>query len=213
MDKCPFCEASWAHTNYCAHCGRDLRRYLYTESKTARAPISSELDLFRVEKLASGKYKLLGLALRPDIAVEHIRIPDCVETIGSDAFAEDPRIKSVEIGDGVTVIETKAFHGCANLSAVAFGSGVQVIGSAAFAHCTALTRLSIPESVEKIGDGAFMACSGLVELSIGKGVAAIGSLAFLACNGLDGREICLPTKTVCKWMSFSDQVRIKRVDG
>lgn len=213
MTQCPACGAEWHGTNFCANCGKDLRHDPLAESKSVRASISSELDLFRIERLPSGSYKVLGLIPGLEADVSHLKIPDCVEIIGESAFLGNTRILSVEIGNGVKVIETRAFQNCKKLSAVTLGSGLRFIGSAAFSHCVELPRLHVPANVVKIGDGAFLACTRLEELTVERGLELIGALAFLECKGLEGKEICIPAETICKWMSFSDNVRVKRVDG
>ena len=90
-----------------------------------------------------------------------ITIPDSVEYIGYDAFANCTNLTSVVIGDSVTSIGEYAFNDCTNLTSVVIGNSVTSIGRGAFEYCYSLTSMVIPNSVTSIGYGAFNGCSNL----------------------------------------------------
>ncbi|MDR2971569.1 MAG: leucine-rich repeat protein [Bacteroidales bacterium] len=66
-------------------------------------------------------------------------IPNCITTIGYDAFRSSPSLTSMTIPNSVTKI-----------------------GVRAFSHCTSLTSITIPRGVTSIGRAAFLGCTNLI---------------------------------------------------
>ena len=70
-----------------------------------------------------------------------IKLPECLEEIGSSVF-----------------------YGCTGLTSITIPSNVKSIGSSAFYGCTGLTSITIPSNVKSIGSNAFYGCTGLTEI-------------------------------------------------
>lgn len=122
-------------------------------------------------------------------ASANVVIPDGIEVIGPNVFADCPGLKSVTIPGSVTSIENNAFQGCTGLTSVTIPSSVTQIGNYAFSQCTGLTSITIPGSVTKIGLSAFSRCTGLTSVTLSEGIREIGGCAFEACTGLTSLTI------------------------
>ncbi len=96
----------------------------------------------------------------------NVTIPDTVERIATEAFADNEVLTSVSIPQSVTKIENSAFL-----------------------NCTALKSLTIPDSVKDIGKSAFSGCSALTLLSIGTGLSNLEAGAFAGCTSLSTAAI------------------------
>lgn len=78
----------------------------------------------------------------------------------------DETLKIFTIPDCVTSIGKQAFYGCGSIKSVTIGNNVTSIGSETFSSCSALTSITIPYSIKFIGDKAFENCNGLVSVYI-----------------------------------------------
>ncbi len=140
-------------------------------------------------------------------ALESIRIPDGVETIGYAAFYHCDGLADVVIPDSVQNIETAAFEKTAwltnwkqsgtgdylivgdgillaykgNNSIVSVPAGVKQIGAEAFKDNKGISKVILPDSVEVIGEAAFQGCSGLAEVEGGNQIKEIRDRAFAEC--------------------------------
>ncbi|MCL2087755.1 MAG: leucine-rich repeat protein [Oscillospiraceae bacterium] len=136
-----------------------------------------------------------------------ITLPDSVENIGVEAFAECAQLTqvtfpnnpnftainmgtfsssgltSVSIPDSVLTIGDMAFYDNSGMSSVTFGDNVMLIGEGAFAQLPLLTDVYLPDSVVIIAAVAFSS-SGVQTVSFGDGVDLIGAGAFADCIDL-----------------------------
>lgn len=145
-------------------------------------PVYSSVD---GNLLSKDKTELLCVPVAK--AVGTYEIPDGVETIGLNAFAETP-ITGVVIPDSVTTIGENAFYYCYNLESVTVPANVETIGVGAFSYCEALTSVTLSEGLETIGDAAFEMCTKLTSITIPDTVTSFGYSAFLS-SGLTSLTI------------------------
>ena len=94
-----------------------------------------------------------GIIIKPS----HIRIPDDVTQIESQAFYYNTDLISIEITEGVETIGDEAFAGCSNLESITFPNSLRTIGNKAFRNCSSLTSIIIPNNIT-IGRDAFKDC-------------------------------------------------------
>ena len=120
--------------------------------------------------------------------VRHVKIPEGIAVIKSEAFCGCSRLKSIVIPDSVTEIGNYAFKNCFALQSVTIPGSVTKIGSRAFQSCGLLQSITIPDSVTKIGEGAFE-YSGLRSITIPDSVTEVGDCAFYHCPGLQSVTI------------------------
>lgn len=143
---------------------------------------------------------------------ENVVIPEDVNLIGEDAFA-DSAVRSVKIPDSVREIEGMAFYNCSNLERINIPSSVTMINNSAFFGCKNLEFIEIPPNVyidsnifrgtkwEKDYPGDFIIVNGVLikykgersKVVIPDKVREIGYCAFAFSENL--KEIVIP-KTV-----------------
>ena len=68
-------------------------------------------------------------------------MPEVLESIGNNAFANCEAVKSFVIPNSVTTIGRNAFQKCKALQTVTIGSSVNTIGRNAFSNCNSLTSV------------------------------------------------------------------------
>lgn len=141
--------------------------------------------------------------------LEHVTIPDGIETIRDSAFAHCTNLKYNEYQDGYYLgndnspyiifmkpmrdvlrsisihkstrfIYGQAFYEYRKILNVVLGNNVEHIGSSAFEY-SGIKTIVIPDSVKTIGSYAF-AWTGLEEITLGKNVTALESGVFSSCN-------------------------------
>lgn len=86
--------------------------------------------------------------------IKNIDIPDSVTKIESSAFWLSA-LESVKIPNNMRTIGNQSFSGCRNLVNVEIPDSVRKIEDGAFFYCTNLLGVKIPNSVTEIEKGAF----------------------------------------------------------
>ncbi|MBR5640214.1 MAG: leucine-rich repeat protein [Muribaculaceae bacterium] len=118
-------------------------------------------------------------------AQESFTLPNTVDTIKSQAFAQNTKLKVLTSEKALKYISNKAFEGCTSLQVLDNMKYVTVIGNHAFAGCTALTTVNGGERLNSIGSGAFLNCNNLREFPFCHGMLTnIGTQAFKGCSSL-----------------------------
>lgn len=117
-------------------------------------------------------------------------IPDGVEKIGTNAFAEQKNLNSVKLSESVTTIGRRVFYKCNNLTQIDFSENLEYIGDEAFYGCEGLSEIKIPESVKNIGACAFEHCKNVTKITLPKNIKIIEAGTFHSCFSLS--EINIP---------------------
>ena len=112
-----------------------------------------------------------------------ISIPGSVESIGDRAFQNCAKLTTVELHEGLKTIGYQAFCGCKKLQNITLPNGITAISGHAFEGCTALTKLDIPESIESLREAVF-ACAGLTSAILPNGLKVIPDGLFSQCKSL-----------------------------
>jgi hypothetical protein len=117
-------------------------------------------------------------------------VPDCVKTIGDDAFFGCSGLTNITIPGSVTNIGTDAFVDCPSLTDInvnplnpAFSSLNGVLFNKNRSTLLAFPGgdsggYAVPNRVTTIGNAAFYGCSGLTNIAIPRSVTSIGDQAF-----------------------------------
>lgn len=128
----------------------------------------SETELYFSQEIGTLTRTLLSAGINPinhlkwipysylygDSSITSINIPDSIEFIDSEAFADCSALESVTLGKKVSVIYYGAFEKCSNLTSVKLNEGLLEIGQYAF-RGTGVTELIIPSTVTSIDVQAF----------------------------------------------------------
>lgn len=106
------------------------------------------------EEIDGKKVKVLGGFAGKNL--REIIIPDSVESIRFQAFAQCYNLRKVYWSDNITEIEDAAFDNCIKLQLNTLPENLKKIGGSAFSNCGKITEITIPKTVEEIGGYAFL---------------------------------------------------------
>lgn len=93
---------------------------------------------------------------------EYVVIPNGVEEIGIEAFANCESLKGVEISSSVIDIERYAFFNCTGLEEVIIPKNVEYISAFSFKGCTNLKRVEILGKTSELYCEPFNGCDDVV---------------------------------------------------
>ena len=128
------------------------------------------------------------------IGLEHVVIPDGVETLGDYSYA-NISVDSIVLPPSIKSIGFSAFANCENLKCVKLPNNLKIIGDKAFNECKNLASLQLPYSLTSISEAAFRNCVNLKKLYLPESLCVIGSNAFYGCTGLT--DIYSASKSPC----------------
>lgn len=149
------------------------------------------------------------LILCPDGKSGDYTIPDCVTTIGEEAFEWCIKLTSITIPDNVTTIKDRAFYNCSSLTQIKVSSDNQTycdIDGVLFSKDKKKLILCpngksgkyiIPDSVTTIASRAFKWCIRLTSIIIPANTTNIENHAFEWCNSLTEIKVNNDNKTYC----------------
>lgn len=132
----------------------------------------------------------IGVYAFSQSGLESIVIPNSVNTIAYNAFANCQNLLTVKLPESITQISFDLFKQCTKLQKIEIPSSVEVIRSESFNGCVSLSEVKIPNTVWKIEHGAFCGCSTLEHIDIPESVTNIEWSAF-GNSGL--RSIVIPS--------------------
>ena len=121
--------------------------------------------------------------------IRSIVLPDSVERIGSNAFADCDKLEEIEWSEGLKEIDLAAFNYCSSLKEVILPETVEKIETAAFEECTSLKNICFSEKITEI-PAYLLAGTGIEEITIPDTVTTIGEYAFKDCADL--KKIVIP---------------------
>lgn len=131
--------------------------------------IPAVLDGFKVTRIGDGAFWK---------SYKKVTLPDTVESIGSQAFLNNEKLRSIRMPSNLKQIKDFAFSGCSALTEVEFNKKLTYIGSYAFKDCISLRKVTLPSPRYKLKEGTFQGCFKLRSVSLGNGVSEIGDRAF-----------------------------------
>ena len=139
------------------------------------------LDFGNNSKLSS-----IGNNAFENMAVNSLKIPNSVISIGEAAFRSCKNLTSLEMSNNITKISKYAFSNCISLTSLEIPSSVTSIGEDAFYGCSNLKALNFEEksNLTTISKNAFYNCTSLTSLEIPSSVTTIGEKAFYDCSNL-----------------------------
>ena len=118
--------------------------------------------------------------------ITKITLPETVRYIENAAFWGCKSLVSVNIPNGVEKICDNTFADCTALEKITIPNSVKSIERRAFYNCNSLRFLEIPEIVEVIGDNAFALCDALITIALPGSLKSIGN-NIVSAGGATGK--------------------------
>ena len=147
-------------------------------------PSLMRLNLYEVESLIDGVYKIPGNAFYNKKTLSKCMLPEKLERIEDDAFSSTSLTGTVQLPEGLKYV---AGFGATKITNVQFPSTLEVIGQNAFHNCNSLMcEISLPHSLKRIEDRAFDGSAIKGNLVLPENLEYIGDNAFYECDGLTG---------------------------
>lgn len=111
-----------------------------------------------------------------------VTLPESLNTLGDQAFANCTKIESITIPANVETIGS-AFFGCSGLKNVDIKADLKALGNNAFYNC-ALDTITLPANLESIGMSTFSGNKNLTGITLPASLKSIGMMAFYGCTGI-----------------------------
>lgn len=154
------------------------------------------------------------LANLPNTSSYNYIYPAFIDTIASNEWQNDTRLKSVEVTEAITSLGNNLCNGCTSLERAIFKPSVTNSGTSTFGLCSALTDLEIGgDTLTTLGlnfaknctslvnltitaplttlansgntnNGVFRGCSALTSIDLPDTLTTIGGSAFYGCSSL-----------------------------
>ena len=153
------------------------------------APLRPELTL-EGTTLTGFRFREYGKWIPEQTRRMILAIPDCVDSLGSEAFRGWKALRHVRLGPQTVSLGYGVFSGCTALETAVLPEGMQKIPLTAFADCTSLRKVSLPDTITRINQDAFKNCGALEALELPAALETIEDAAFWGCRGLSA--VCLP---------------------
>lgn len=107
-------------------------------------------------------------------------IPDGIEEISENAFADCKNLVSVDFPPTLKKIGDGAFCGCTKLAQIDL-SYVRILGAYSFSECLSLKSVILGENIGYLPNGVFSDCVKLEEISLPESITYIGCDCFKKC--------------------------------
>lgn len=88
-------------------------------------------------------------------------IPDCVRTIGREAFFGCIDLETVTLPQGLRRVEDYTFTDCRSLKNILWSDSLEYIGVRGFGHCDSLTAMILPATLEQLDKMAITNCPNM----------------------------------------------------
>lgn len=89
-----------------------------------------------------------------------------IKKIGSSTFTNHRELITVDIPDSVETIETQAFAQCVKLAITELPSALKEIASNAFFNCPGLTSIKFRSTLDSIASNSFNSCTNLLNIYV-----------------------------------------------
>lgn len=119
--------------------------------------------------------------------LKKVVLPSSVKTIEKGAFRDCWNLVQINIPSGITKIDDEVFCGCDSLQSILLPQGLMTIGKSAFEGCSELDNVEMPVTVTHLGIAAFKGC-GLNNIVIPRGVKELSNSVFEECCNLNRVE-------------------------
>lgn len=126
-----------------------------------------------------------------DSDYEEIIIPDSVQIIGSQTFANCKKLKRITLSKNLKILGDAAFSGCSNLEYVEIPESLTYLPRVCFAECVNLKTLKTHDNMNYFDHFALYKCNNLKDFEIPKNLSYMGIKALAKCNLI--KSLTIPT--------------------
>lgn len=133
--------------------------------------------------------EICGQAFANNYDLERVRLPKSLKRLGEEAFYQCGELTSLELPDSMQFIADNCFASCSNLISVKMPKYLQYLGNYAFAGCISLNRIDLPEGLTTTNEHTFDKCMALSEVTLPKTLREIGRYSFIYCTNLKSVHI------------------------
>jgi len=142
--------------------------------------------------------------------IRSLVLPETVNSLASNIFAECPNLESVTLPSGLTRLPNQLFDKCPKLTTVNIPAGVTSLPDYLFRNCTSLAHVTLPASLTSIGSDCFYGCSSLQNLDLPATLNYLGGSVFSGCKSMTA--ITLPVGiTTLPYAAFQNCTRLAEV--
>ncbi|OAV75413.1 hypothetical protein Barb7_00973 [Bacteroidales bacterium Barb7] len=129
----------------------------------------------------------IGDAAFRNCQIKILDIPNSVETMGTDCFADCTKLELVRLSNKLKALPDSAFYNCTLLKSIDIPTSVKSIGNNCFQSCP-LNFIGFSEGLKTIGEAAFSGCP-VIELEIPGSVEIVRTECFAACTKLESVKL------------------------
>ncbi len=150
--------------------------------------VGNDLTVVIPEEIESKPVISIGREAFKLSTITSVAIPDSVEIIRTEAFAECDALTDVKFGNSVTYLGAKSFFSCDALEKLELPRNLITTGEYAVAECKSLKELTIPKTIKHFYGSEFVMNESLVTINFEDGIEGIPS-AFRQCTALETLKI------------------------
>lgn len=123
-------------------------------------------------------------------ALDNVKLPNSVTTIGEGAFLGCTGMKSISLGNSLTSLNYRVFQNCESLVSITLPDTLRVLPGTLFSGCISLKSVQLPKYLREISYGVFTKCKSLSSISLPGTLTKIDSGAFQNCTAL--KQMVIP---------------------
>jgi len=127
-----------------------------------------------------------------NVKMKYVSLPNSLEEIGDDCFADNSYLEAVNIPLKVKKIGKNAFRNCKKITCITLHDNIESVGDGMLNGCESLKEVNIPSKLKTIPNNFMRGCKAIQSLFIPDNVVSIGESAFYQMKGLN--EIRLSNK-------------------
>ena len=128
--------------------------------------------------------------------ITSVTIPDSVEIINFEAFAECDALTDVKFGNSVTYLGAKSFFSCDALEKLELPRNLVTADNNAVSQCKSLKELTVPKTLKSCYNSVFATNESLVTINFEDGLEVIPSTIFSQCTALETLKIPASVKSI-----------------
>ncbi len=161
--------------------------------------VGDDLSVVIPEEIESKPVISIGREAFKSSAITSVAIPDSVEIINFEAFAECDALTDVKFGNSVTYLGARSFFSCDALEKLELPRNLISLGEYAVSECKSLKELTVPKTIKRCYGFSFSLNKSLVKINFEDGLEEI-SYSFRQCTALETLMIPASVKRISSYI-------------